>query len=96
MLWLLLLFKTTSLSHAGAGDFIVQTTGDSSIYVLLSQKSSHSLNMSLSHVDKVLLGAFDTAVKLSIQVLFAGKTAKFKNLSQLVLETYKFDKDRRT
>ena len=79
------------------GNFIVQTTpGDSSIYVLLSQKSSHSLNMSVSHVDKVLLGAFDTAVKLSIQVLFAGKTAKFKNLSQLVLETYKFDKDCRT
>ena len=56
--------------------------------------------MSVRHPDKVMMdswGAFDTAIRLSNQALTAGKTARYRNLSQLVHENFfKFDKDWRT
>ena len=53
--------------------------------------------MSNRHPDKVMMdswGAFDTAIQLSNQALADGKAARFKNLSELVHETFfKFNRD---
>ena len=53
--------------------------------------------MSVRHPEKAMLdswGAFDTAIKLSTLALIGKKTARYKNLSQLVHENFfKFDKD---
>ena len=68
--------------------------------MLLRKIVSASINMSVRHPDKVMMdswGAFDTAIRLSNQALTAGKTARYRNLSQLVHENFfKFDKDWRT
>ena len=53
--------------------------------------------MSNRHPDKVMMdswGAFDTAIQLSNKALADGKAARFKNLSELVHETFfKFNRD---
>ena len=59
--------------------------------------ASFSSIMSVRHPEKAMLdswGAFDTAIKLSTLALIGKKTARYKNLSQLVHENFfKFDKD---